>query len=781
LTGSNASSRSTAGHIEGWIIDLYPEKHGMAVWLKTRDDRTVRLTDVWQQCFYVAGEYSDLVDLASQLDIEGTSFEEKFTKPEDNEPSTVLKIPAQSAHEAERLAERILVYGHYRRYELYNVDVKASQLYMYEKDLYPFGYVEASTNQNGIRWKLQDSLESVDYEVPPLREVTLSVSIQQKGRVPSRSDPVEAITIKSRDNTHHINGSNEVEKLLRLVETIRALDPDIIYTANGDDFLFPYLAYRATVNGIADQLILGRDSSPLRPSYGRGQTYMSYGRVYHRPTPTRLLGRIHIDRENSMLYGDCGLPGIIEVSRLCRIPAQRVSNTTIGTSMTSAQLYEATRRGVLIPWRKTEAEELKTASELLIADRGGFYYEPIIGLHESVGELDFTSLYPMIMLTKNLSGETVRCRCCPNSKNRVPELGYNICEKRIGIAPRSLKLILEKRQRYKELRHTAANPELRNIYEMRQAALKWILVCAFGYLGFKNARFGRVDAHIATCAFARQILRDTVHLAESRGFRLIHGIVDSLWLKKEGATEEDYLRLRAEIEEATGLPISFEGIYRWIVFLPSKTHRNVPVLNRYYGVFRNGKIKDRGIATRRHDTPPIIDRCLREMLRILAEAENAKEFYAKLPSAYEVVEKHICLLRSGVVPLEELTIRKRLSHNPAEYRHRVLQAVAAHQLAEEGFRPNAGESINYIITNNRSKNPGRRVLALELYKSKYSYDSEAYIDLLLSAVETMLTPFGFDKKCLLSHAIEPMSVAYSANQIPYSWRRLGYVQRLSTT
>jgi DNA polymerase-2 len=128
---------------------------------------------------------------------------------------------------------------------------------------------------------------------------------------------------------------------------------------------------------------------------------------------------------------------------------------------------------------------------------------------------------------------------------------------------------------------------------MRQAALKWILVTAFGYLGFKNARFGRIDAHIATCAFARQILKDTARLAETRGFKLIHGIVDSLWLKKGRATEEDYLELKTEIEDTIRLPISFEGLYRWIVFLPSKIHRGIPALNRYYGVFRNGKIKDR--------------------------------------------------------------------------------------------------------------------------------------------------------------------------------------------
>ncbi|HDN74338.1 MAG TPA: hypothetical protein ENG16_04885 [Archaeoglobus sp.] len=56
----------------------------------------------------------------------------------------------------------------------------------------------------------------------------------------------------------------------------------------------------------------------------------------------------------------------------------------------------------------------------------------------------------------------------------------------------------------------------------------------FGYLGYRNARFGKVDAHIAVCAFARDTLLKAAHIAEENGFETIHGIVDSLWLRKDG-------------------------------------------------------------------------------------------------------------------------------------------------------------------------------------------------------------------------------------------------------
>jgi DNA polymerase elongation subunit (family B) len=100
------------------------------------------------------------------------------------------------------------------------------------------------------------------------------------------------------------------------------------------------------------------------------------------------------------------------------------------------------------------------------------------------------------MLKKNLSAEeTIKCICCPNSGLRVPELEYNICEKRIGIIPTSLKMVLDKRAKYKELNNddNASSSKLA-IYKTRQSSLKWILVTSFGYLGFNNAKFGRIDA-----------------------------------------------------------------------------------------------------------------------------------------------------------------------------------------------------------------------------------------------------------------------------------------------
>jgi DNA polymerase elongation subunit (family B) len=264
---------------------------------------------------------------------------------------------------------------------------------------------------------------------------------------------------------------------------------------------------------------------------------------------------------------------------------------------------------------------------------------------------------------------------------------------------------------------------------------------AIGYLGFKNARFGRIDAHIATCAFSRQILRKAVAIAESRGYKLVHGIVDSMWLKKPGATPAEYEVLCREIEAKLHFPIAFEGLYNWIVFLNSHTNQRIPVLNRYYGAFQDGRLKLRGIDLRRHDTPGIVRRCQSDMLALFAHAENSEGFMALIPEAIGIIKSYVNMIRDGAVPIDELMIEKRLSKNLNEYRNMVPQAIAAQHLNHEGREVHAGQALNYIVTSNKSRITQNRALPAELVGENYPLDSEWYIDLLLASAANMLLPF----------------------------------------
>ena len=211
-----------------------------------------------------------------------------------------------------------------------------------------------------------------------------------------------------------------------------------------------------------------------------------------------------------------------------------------------------------------------------------------------------------------------------------------------------------------------------------------------------------------------------------------------MWLKKHGTTIEDYERVCQKIEDKLDFPISFEGRYKWIVFLNSRVNPRVPVLNRYYGLLEDGTLKIRGIDLRRHDTPEIVRKCQSDMLAVLSEANNSHEFWMLIPKAFKALEGYMSLLRNGRAPIQELVIEKNLSKMPNEYIKQVLQAVAANRLIEEGKRIHAGQRIDYIITRSKSSIPENRALSSELADQNTTYDSEAYIELLRSASMNLL-------------------------------------------
>src|SRR5207302_831271 len=194
------------------------------------------------------------------------------------------------------------------------------------------------------------------------------------------------------------------------------------------------------------------------------------------------------------------------LARLGRMPVQHTARTSVGTTITSMQLDQAYQEGILIPWRKSRPEAFKSGSDLLLTDRGGLTYTPLIGAYERVGELDFAAMYPAMMSRYNISQETVNCACCRDDPAaRVPGIPHHLCRKRQGLIPRVLGRVLDRRAYYKRRRAETSGAE-HHLYDMRQAALKWIgVVCLDGGTLVPHRQGGRwriapireiVEAHL---------------------------------------------------------------------------------------------------------------------------------------------------------------------------------------------------------------------------------------------------------------------------------------------
>ena len=725
----------------------------MNVWVITEDGKRVHLMDEFEPRIYVSDREKRLQnlfqELGSDISVDYCRFVQKYATPTASEKTEVLEIGLKDYKKCSFLVRRILKAGRYLRYRVHNSDLKASQHYLYERDIFPLAFVAIEVNQFGLRYSLLDSVESIDYSVPPLRLISLNLDVSKKNRLAAFNESLEKAVLSTAGKEFVIDSGEEKDKLLQIVDTIASIDPDIILTRGGDSFIFPYLARRALVNNILNSFVLSRDGSPLVAEHKSGKSYFSYGRTFYRAPTRRLYGRIHIDESNTFIWRESGMEGLVEIARSCRVPLHRASRSSIGTSMSSLQNCQAVKDNYLVPRNKHVGEAFKSAYQLLVGDRGGFVYEPRMGIHEGVGEVDFSSMYPSLMSKYNISAETVLCKCCPDSSLRIPELGFNICEKRRGIVPKVLEFAVKKRLSYKKLVKDTKDEVLREIYDKRQSALKWILVTCFGYLGYKNAKFGTVDGHMGVCAFGRNALLTASHIAEDRGFRVIHGIVDSLWLKKEGASSEEYGKLAQEISDEVDLPLDFSGLYKWIVFLPSKRHPNVPVLNRYYGVRNDGKLKVRGLEVRRRDTPKFVYDAQMEMLNVLASADDSKSFVETIPSALKVVKEYRRKLLDEEIPVWDLIVTKRLSKDLEDYTQKVSQVIAGEQIRKEGFEVSAGKSVRFLFTSVKNKRYKRRVKAKELIEESTNPDARKYISLLYSAASNILSPFYYspDKVC----------------------------------
>ena len=323
----------------------------------------------------------------------------------------------------------------------------------------------------------------------------------------------------------------------------------------------------------------------------------------------------------------------------------------------------------------------------------------------------------------------------------MPEANYRLCRRRDGLVPRTLRPILTLREQLKA-RAQELPPELAVSYKERANALKWMLVTCFGYLGYKNARFGRIEAHEAVTAYGRDKLLTAKEIAEAAGFTVLHALTDCLWVKKEEMTPAELAGLCRDISQATGVRLSLEGCYRWLAFMPSRQNPDRPVATRYFGVFEDGSLKVRGLIYRRRDTPPLVRRAQEALLARLAETVTPEDLAALRPELEELAESFRRRLREGGIDPRELVVTRVLSQPVEDYKVDTPTALAARQLARAGIKVVPGEKVRFAHREKRGPKE-TRVVAAPFLDGLEDYDAGIYLELLERAIgEVMDGVFG---------------------------------------
>jgi len=626
--------------------------------------------------------------------------EQWFTDLRSDERSPVLRVDCERIDEVATLAREIRhlhEFGSYApgTFQLYNVDFSEEFRYCLETGTDP----------------------------TPATDLTLlELSIGEK---PLADRNVAAIEL---DGDPVAESASAV--LDGIADELDRTDPDVIRLNTSQ--LVPLL-YEVAIDLEADWFDLGR--LPGYQQLAGESVFESYGMIGHSPARFNLPGRAIIDESNNFLWNKSGLQGLLDLTERSWKPLQESGWASIGNLLTAVQIREAFRhRDVLIPWNKFQPEFRKDVATLHAADRGGFIFDPQVGLFEDVHELDFSSLYPNIMIEYNVSPDTVLCECHPE-RTVVPELGYNICEER-GMIPDVLQPIVEDRDRIKAAIAETDDPERLTRLEERSDALKWILVTCFGYQGYKNSKFGRIEAHEAINAYARNILLSAKETFEAGGWRIIHGIVDSIWLQAvDGEPQTPLDELAAEISEAVGIRLEYEQIYDWICFVPRR-EQSTGALTKYFGKVRNAKeYKIRGIEIRQRSTPPFIEAVQRELMDVLDRHREPEPVCDRL-------QVHLSRLRAGDVNPQELVFRKRVSKRLEEYTQGTHTVSALMRYRDHGIEKQPGQDVRYVVVDDDARQPERVRLHFE---SVDTYDATVYERDLIRAAESIVSPNGWER------------------------------------
>lgn len=730
-------------HFQGWLFDLYPSAQGLTFWFIDQNGEKHVCHRSFSPSFLLHLNEQDMKRacmLSQRAPARVTMSKTSKIEIYSGDTLDVLQI---QVHDTMKFREVVSFFEKFfPHYAFFDSDILVQQLFLYETGLFPLCRCDVEIVNSELRsWCLNDSRDAVEYELPPLNVMLLRNATDF---LPPKYQKHLSLEISYEGKTYTIDREDDAAVLESLNWHLHRYDPDILLTDYGDSSLLPRITQRAWKYKYP--LLLNRDPKAHYVT-SKESSFYQYGKVVHKDGSFELAGRWHIDACNSMTIAEANLDGLFEMVRLTQMPGQKQSRASIGTSMSSMQLSYAFRNNILIPSKKREPEGFKSGYTLLLADRGGLTYSPPLGYHEQIAELDFASMYPSIMVTRNVSPETVNCRCCSNK--RVPELEYTICEKRLGLVPATLKAVIEKRSYYKKKKKEfkGKNDLLFKRYDGRQNALKWMLVSCFGYLGYKNARFGRIEAHETVNAFSRDIFLKAKEIAEASGFTLVHGIIDCLWLKKEGAREQDYENLCRVMQEKIGIEISLEGIYHWILFPASKQNPTITTATRYAGCYQNGEMKIRGIEIRRRDTPKFIKNMQGALLEQMSRARNVGELQQMLPELMEIARDYLSILRSGKANPMELVLRRHLTKEPKEYRNNSMSTTVSKAIESLGISLAAGEAVEYIITDQSGKN-GEKAKPIALYAFEDGYDIGKYTELALKALETLFEPFGYTYEIL---------------------------------
>jgi len=692
--------------VRGWVIDCYVDGNRAVSWLRTPQGSVKKVEESFYPDFYVLPRKGLDVDgfawvLGEDSRVVSSVVEEKYLDLRMTKRVRVIHVCVESIgafQEIVRVLKECSAVG-----GLYGTDIMHVQRYLFSRNFAPTMFVEYRNH----RFTCVEDFEEL--APPPLTTIFVRVEVDgKKVLVDPERDSIKRIILYGVDGEVVELSGSEKHVLEDFQGEVRRWDPDIIVASNYPFRSLDYVVRRGKFLGL--NMDLSRDGC------GSGAKFGS-------PVWSSWRGRVCVSLES---FEKLGLAGLSELCRFGLIPLGLASRWAPGRIVDSRQVYEAMKLGVLIPEAKGYSDFFRTLEEVFLRDRGGLIISPRVGVHENVCALDFESMYPNLILRRNISYENCDGGSCFGK----------------GLLPRVVEIALGRRLYFKHLCKSFPEGSLEFVYaDQRQRALKMMLVVVYGYSGCTWNRFQCVPTFESINLHGREVLIKAINICMREGYQVIYADTDCIFVKKSEASERDFERLAKQISGEVNFPIAIDNLFRFLVLLPSKSDPLVGVMKRYYGKLYDGRLHYRGIELRRHDTPEFIRRFQECLMEILFDARSVEEVMRNYRKAVDFASKIYRRVLSGKVDVNELVVEKVLRKPVGEYL-RVYPHVAAGKQLEVCGDVFKGENlVKYVYVNHGSSNPLTRVQVLNLYDGR-GYDRKKYGELVLNAAETLLSVFG---------------------------------------
>ena len=377
---------------------------------------------------------------------------------------------------------------------------------------------------------------------------------------------------KDRDNFVNQVGS-EKEMIEEFVKIIKENNVDIIVGYNSDNFDFPYINDRAKILGV--DLDIGMDESSvkfIRRGYANAASfkglihvdlylvmrrYMTLERYTLERVYYELFGEEKIDVPGDRIweFWDNGgdeldnlfdyslddvvstlkiaeqtLPLNLELTRIIGQPLFDVSRMATGQQAEWFLVKQAYFDDEIVPNKQGSNYANRAAAE---DNEGGYVREPEKGLHENLVQFDFRSLYPSIIISKNISPDVMVLGDIDNDEdyNISPEHGIKFKKNPQGFIPSVINKILQERFRLKREMKASEDETQKKSLDVQQQAIKRLANTMYGIYGFPRFRWYCFECAKAITSWGRQYIKSSIKKAEEYGFYAIYADTDGFYAK----------------------------------------------------------------------------------------------------------------------------------------------------------------------------------------------------------------------------------------------------------